>query len=147
MLFHRTETKRRSLDDQGKVGRSSPAPSKRRGGDGGFTLIEVVIAMFFLAVAMLGIISTTVMVIQSNSFGKTLTTATTLAKDRMEVLKNTKYANLIAGSDTVDSMYARTWTVTNNSPAADMKRINVSVVWTWRGTSHTVNLESIAASE
>ena len=105
------------------------------------------ISLFILVTAMVGIISTSVVVIQSNSLSKTMTTATTLAKERMEILKNTKYANLIAGSDTVDSTYTRTWTVANNSPATDMKQITVSVVWTWRGTSHTVSLESIAASD
>ena len=97
MILHGTEAQRRSFDDQGKAGRSSPALFKRRGGDGGFTLIEIMIAMFILVTALLGIISTTVMVIKSNSFSKTMTTATTLAKDQMEVLKNTKYANLTRG--------------------------------------------------
>jgi type IV pilus assembly protein PilV len=147
MIFHGTETKRSSLDDPGKARRSSPALLKRRGGDGGFTLVEIMIALFILVVAFLGIISTTAMVIKTNSFSKTMTTAATLAKDRMEVLKNTKYDNLIAGSDTVDSTYTRTWTVANNSPATDMKTITVSVVWTWQGTSHNVNLASVVAAE
>jgi len=57
----------------------------------GFTLIEIMIAIFLLVVAMLGVISVTVMVIKGNSFSKTMTTATTLAADKMEELKNKAY--------------------------------------------------------
>jgi prepilin-type N-terminal cleavage/methylation domain-containing protein len=147
MIFHGMKAKRRPVDDRRKVGRLSAAVITRRGGESGFTLIEIMIAMFILVTALLGIISTTVVVIKSNSFSKTMTTATTLARDRMEILKNTGYNNLAGGSDTLDSTYTRTWTVINNSPSTNMKSITVSVVWTWQGTSHTVNLQSIVARE
>src|SRR3990172_2270351 len=89
----------------------------------GFTLVEIMIAMFILVVALLGLISVTVMVIKGNSFSKTMTTATTLAKDKMEQLKNTSFASLAGGTDyaELDSTvhatqtvppypYTRTWT-------------------------------------
>jgi len=39
-------------------------------GNRGFTLIEVLIAGFLLVVALLGVISTTVIIIKSNSLSK-----------------------------------------------------------------------------
>ena len=156
MIFHGTKAKRRSLDDQEKIGRFSAAVAERRGSESGFTLIEVMIAVFILVTALLGIISTTVIVIQSNTLSKTMTTATTLARDRIETLKNTSFISLpsvaaaASGPVVSDSItYTRTCTAPwlNNDPSTNMRRITVSVVWNWRGANHTVNLESIAAGE
>lgn len=113
----------------------------------GFTLVEIMVAMFILTIALLGLISVTVIVIKGNSFSKTITTATTLAKDKLEQLKNTDYDSLAGGADTVESIYTRTWTITNNSPAAGMKTIQVIVVWDWQGAARNVNLRSIVAGK
>ena len=84
------------------------------------------IAIFILVIALLGIISTTVMVIKSNSFSKTMTTATTLAKDRMEDIEEHQIRQFDSGIGVGYGRFnsiTRTWTVTNNTPAADMKTI------------------------
>jgi prepilin-type N-terminal cleavage/methylation domain-containing protein len=114
----------------------------------GFTLIEIAIAMLILVIALLGLISVTVMVTKGNSFSKTLTTATTMAMDKMEEIKNasvtkTGYNNLAGGTETLQSIYTRTWTV-NNSPAG-MKTINVQVMWNWQNANRDVTLRSIVA--
>lgn len=116
-------------------------------GNRGFTLIEVLIAGFLLVTALLGIISTTVIIIKSNSLSKTMTTATTLAKDKMEQLKNTGY-NSVEGNDTADSIYTRTWTVTPDppgSPAAGMKTIVVTVRGNWQNAPQGVILKTVVA--
>ena len=115
------------------------------GNNKGFTLVEIMIAIFILVIALLGLISVTVMVIKGNSFSKTMTTATTLAKDKMEELKNTAYGSLAGGTDTAESIYTRTWTVTNNSPAPNMATIEVKVQWNWQGAIRNVTLNSIVA--
>lgn len=111
----------------------------------GFTLIEVLIAMFLLVVALLGMASVTVMVIKGNSLSKTMTTATTLAKDKMEQLKNTGYDSLAGSTDTVESIYTRTLTVTDNSPTTNMKTVEVKVQWNWQNVARNVTLRSIVA--
>ena len=126
-------------------------------GNRGFTLIEVLIAGFLLVVAILGVISTTVIIIKSNSLSKEMTTATTLAKDKMEQSKNTGYDGLAAGivtdyanmdstvqtTSASDSIFTRRRTVTFDSPAAGMKTIQVKVEW--KSTSHNVTLNTIVA--
>jgi type IV pilus assembly protein PilV len=123
----------------------------------GFTLVEIMIAIFILVIALLGLISVTVMVIKGNSFSKTMTTATTLAKDKIEQLKNTSYGSLAGSTDyakldstvqatqTTESIYTRRWIVNNNSPAAGMATTVVTVTWNWQDTAHNVTLSTIIA--
>ena len=113
--------------------------------DKGFTLIEVMIAIFILVVGLLGVAGVAVTVINGNAFSKEITTATTLAQDKMEELKNTRYSNITSGSDTQESIYTRTWTSTPDSPAAGMKTIDVTVQFQWKGTAHNVTLNTIVA--
>lgn len=132
--------------------KKAPAAWKK---DGGFTSIEVIIAIMLLGVALLGLASVTVSVIRGNDFSKMVTTATTRARDKMEELKNTGatqngYDNLLAGgSDTVDVVYTRQWTVGAVGAAAPqndqtiMKKITVTVTWTWNIWPHTVTLNTI----
>ena len=112
---------------------------------GGFTLIEILIAVFILTVALIGLISVTVMIINGNDFSRRTTTATTLAKDRLEQVKRLPYNSVTAGTTTdywnADSTtgssgayFTRTTTVTDNTPTANMKTVVVQVQWNWGGT-------------
>jgi type IV pilus assembly protein PilV len=128
----------------------------------GFTTIEVIIAIMLLGVAMLGLASVTVSVIKGNDFSKMVTAATTHAKDKVEELKsiaarqpnpctapNSCYDNLADGIDTVDTVYARRWRVEAvgaSAPQNDqtkMKKITVTVTWTWNIWPHTVTFNTI----
>ena len=126
---------------------------KSMSGQKGFTLLEVMIAVFLLAVAIMGAASLTTSVIKSNSLSQTLTTATTLAKDKMEEQKAANFTALpTAGSPdyatangTVQasasgSYYTRTWGVAGTDP----KTITVTVTWP---TNRTVELKTIRASD
>lgn len=130
----------------------------RPGCDRGFTLVEIMIAVFILVIALLGLISTTVIVIKSNSLSKTMTAATTLARDKMEPLKKTGYNDLTGGTDycdkdsacqstsTANSVYTRTWTVSADGvPAAGLKTIAMTVQWNWQGSPHSVSMSTIVA--
>jgi type IV pilus assembly protein PilV len=111
----------------------------------GFTLVEIMVAISIIAIGLLGLVSVTVMVIKGNTFSKTMTTATTLANDKMEQLKKTGYASLVSGADTAQSIYTRTWTVMQDSPVAGMKTVVVTVQWTWEGVVRNVTVRSLIA--
>lgn len=119
----------------------------------GFTLIEVMIAIFLLAVALLGLVSVTTTVIKGNSFSETMTMATTLAKDKMEELKNTAYDNLGPSTDYASSdgifgagaFYTRTATI--GAEANNMKAISVTVTWNWLTLNHNVTLNTLRAKK
>ncbi len=121
-------------------------PVYRPSDSSGFTLIENIIAIFLIVVAIVGLISTSIIVVKANSLGKTMTTATTLAQDKMEALKNAGYSSMASGSDTVQGLFTRTWTVTANSPAVNMKTIVVSVAWSLQGSPHDVTIRCIVSS-
>lgn len=129
----------------------------------GFTLIEVLISIFLLVTAVFALMTTTNMIIKENAMNKSRTTAITLAKDKIEFLKNAGYenfndANLTAGNHTdyatIDSVvqqtatgafYMRTWAVVNVS--AIMKTINVTVTWPPTGSQKTVSLKTILSKK
>ena len=115
-------------------------------GQKGFTLVEILIAIFILAVGILGVIGVTTTVINGNSFSKRVTTATILAQEKMEELKGEDYASIASdGPDTVQSIYTRTCTVVTDTPAVGTKTIEVTVQFDWKGTTHDVTLKTIKA--
>ena len=117
--------------------------------ESGFTLIEIMVAVFLLTIGLLGLMSVSVMVISGNSFSKTMTTATTLAKDKLEELQNTSYADITSSTsaETKETIYQRSWTVTANSPGTNMKTIVVVVTWPWQGQTRDVTLRSIISNK
>ncbi|EKD35206.1 MAG: hypothetical protein ACD_75C02002G0001 [uncultured bacterium] len=130
---------------------------KSMSGQKGFTLIEIIIAILLLAVALMGLASVTTTVIKANSSSQTLTTATTLAKDKMEEQKAANFTALpTAGSPdyaTADgqvqasasgSYYTRTWGVAGTDPMT----ITVTVIWPTNQTvQRTVQLKTIRARD
>jgi prepilin-type N-terminal cleavage/methylation domain-containing protein len=60
----------------------------------GFTLVEILIATFLFSVALLGIASLATVVIKGNYLSKEISTATTLAQQKMEDNINLGYVTL-----------------------------------------------------
>ncbi len=120
---------------------------KIAGGDG-FTLIEVMIAILILAVGMMAMALLQITAIRGGSFANQMTQASIYGQDKIEEIKNTAYASVTNGSDTITSgngvTYTRTWTVTNNSPYSGSKTVNLTVSWTGpQGNNHSVQFSTI----
>ena len=115
----------------------NPARRLPRPGEGGFSLIEVVIALAVFAIGVLGL---AVMVpMGSNRIGLAgrQTHASTLASEHAEALLITPYGDtdLTAGihtdtSNPVDHYYYVRWTVTDDTPATNCKRVVIEVART-----------------
>lgn len=114
----------------------------------GFTLIEILIATVIITIASLGIATLSAGVIRGNSFSKRLTTATTLAQDRLEQVKRIGYTNAgtLAGTENYGNIanytgYKRITSVTNNTPMSNTRTVDVIVYW--EADKYSVNLSTI----
>jgi len=116
----------------------------------GFTLIEVLVAIVILSIGLLSMASLTVGVINRNKFSNDLTTATTLAQDKMEDIRGLAYSSVVSETKAVlpspYDEYKREITVTDNNPATGMKTVTVKVYWGGASKEdHNVELKTIIA--
>ncbi len=116
---------------------------------GGFTLVEVTVALFLLIVAFMGLLSLSAMAINGNAFSKATTTATTLAADKLESLRAKGFGDgeltpgtHVDGANPFQGIFSRTWTVTDG---AGYKDIVVSVSWTWQDSTRNVSVRTLKA--
>ena len=109
--------------------------------DGGFTLIEVLVAISIFAVGLLAVGTMQLSAINVNSTANQITTRTTWAQDKLEELMALPYSDHLledlgdppSGTDSEDEAHQTTsdgytifWTVTDDNPVANTKLITVS---------------------
>ncbi len=104
----------------------------------GFTLIELMVALFILSVGLLGMIKMQMSSIQGNAFSGRMTTAIALAQDQMEILIN---QDLDPWADVTGTLndptlmgrqydgYTITWNITTGVPTNNLATVTVQVQW------------------
>ena len=108
----------------------------------GFTLIEVMIAIAIIAIGIFGVMSLVITVMKGNTLSKRVTTATTIAQEKLEDFKIMDYDNAVddSGTDTAYNIdYYWEADVQDDTPATDTKTITVDVYWSSGGTDTTHN--------
>ena len=120
----------------------------------GFTLIEVLVTALLLTVGLLGTLGLTTGVIRGNFFSKNITSATAIAESQLEAVQNRGYVNATSANFPAAAVavtmgnvnFARTTTITNDSPSANMKTISVTVSWAeTNNAARSVSLQTILA--
>jgi uncharacterized protein (TIGR02598 family) len=108
----------------------------------GFTLIEIMIAIAIIAIGIFGVMSLIITVMKGNTLSERVTTATTIAQNKMEDFKMMDYDNVVDGSGIntdYDIDYYWVADVDVDAPATDTKTITVDVYWSSGGTNTTHN--------
>jgi type IV pilus assembly protein PilV len=119
----------------------------------GFTLTEVLIAIVVLSLGFLGLSAMTIATTKGLSFSKRLTTATTLAQDKIEAIKHTTPTNVIAANYLLEDPipgypgFTRRVTVIPNSPSQGTMTVVVTTSWKGdeRTSPHNVQLRTIVS--
>jgi Tfp pilus assembly protein PilV len=108
----------------------------RRRREDGFTVLEVIVAGFLLAVGLIATAQLAVMATTQVALGRQASDASTLAAQTIEQYRDINFSKLLAGTFvTTPTVGTTTFTVTtvvtNNDPQPNMTRVRVTV--TWRG--------------
>jgi prepilin-type N-terminal cleavage/methylation domain-containing protein len=116
--------------------------TEMKGKEEGFTLVETLVALFLLAIGLLGIAPLFVLGTRGVASSADMGTVGARATERLEVLRATGFASLAAGGSlttNVAGYYDATrpdvtvrWTVANNATPATLKTIVVRAVATRR---------------
>ncbi len=115
------------------------------GGQKGFTILEVLVAMIVLAIGLLGLAPMFVMSMRGNQFSREVSETAYLAQDRIEQLKNQTIISPIPFNETTSSgSYTRTVNVSDRTVDGTIPpgvyRINVTLNWTDKqGRSHSTS--------
>lgn len=115
---------------------------------GGFTIIELMIALTILLIGITGILSMQLTALKATSYSRHATEASVLAEDLMEELRTLPLTDVVDGNEPVDAqgnydadgVFLRTWTVTGT---ADLAIITVTVSWNEHGNEpHAIVLRT-----
>jgi type IV pilus assembly protein PilV len=114
---------------------------KLRNSDRGFTLIEMMIALFILSIGILGLLTLSVTSIKMDFKARRMMEGTTLNADRHEKLMLTKYDDLVPGTGGpfVDGKYTTTWNVSATGvPIPNVKTVTITTQWQDNGQMRSV---------
>ena len=104
------------------------AESPRSSARGGFTLVEVMVAMLIFTIGLLGLATTSAVVIKQMGDAGRMGVASTIAQSRIEKLRIANCKASSTGADTTRGVVA-SWTVTPQTRSA---RIDVTVSYNTR---------------
>lgn len=116
----------------------------------GFTLIEVLVGMVIFAISSLAVTSLMANHSQLVSLNSQSSEAIALAQDKLEDLRTMNFTNLVSNSappvNKKGIAYTTSWTVQQNTPAANMTTLTVTVAWNHKGVAKNYVAKSIFSS-
>lgn len=89
---------------------------------GGFSLVEVVIALVILAIGVLGLAGTTAHIVRQITLADLITERSVAFQTTIDRLQSLPYDSVVNGSDSV-GIFAANWTVTPDGAQSKLVRI------------------------
>ena len=116
------------------------------GPNAGFTLVESMLALAIMSVGLLALAGLQITALRGNALSRSITTAVSIAEQRLEQLKNTPYSDIQAEAAThvtaSNLHFTRQVTVTNG-PLPNTKSVSVLVSWQDQSKTHTLPIATL----
>jgi len=129
--------------------RSHPVAVPAGRADEGFSAVELILALSLFGILMMGFLAVFPLGMRSVEKGERMTVASSLVQDEMERLKVLPRtdADLVAGThadpgNPLLGVYTRSWVVTNDTPLAGMKRIDMTVSFSDNGVARNTRMST-----
>jgi Tfp pilus assembly protein PilV len=123
-----------------------PRSEKRQAG---FSAVELIIAITFFGILMIGFVGVFPLGMRTVEKGERMTMASSLAQDEIERLKtlDDEDADLGAGNhadaaNPLFGVYTRSYTITDDTPIAGMKRIDMTVSFSDNGIPRNIQIST-----
>ena len=100
----------------------APGARRRRGGEGGFTLIEICISLVIMMIAGLGVVTVFAFAVTYNQGAGDRVRAYAVAQQKVEIVRSTAYADLTAALAA-----EHTDTVEDGDTEIDIRRFDVTM--------------------
>jgi prepilin-type N-terminal cleavage/methylation domain-containing protein len=116
--------------------------------EGGFTLVELLVAAVIAAVGFLGLAATHTIAIKTTSVGRSTSIATRLASEQLEVMRRQPYAQVETIEEEDVTVGNRQFTRRATVGAAALgsaKKVTSTVQWTDQFGLHTMQLVTVIA--
>jgi type II secretory pathway pseudopilin PulG len=105
----------------------------------GFSAVELIIAITFFGILMVGFVGVFPLGMRTVEKGERMTLASSLAQDEIERLKTLQDAD---AANPLFGVYTRSYTVTNDTPLAGMKRVDMTVSFSDNGIPRNIRIST-----
>lgn len=105
--------------------RSWPRLGSSLKGRQGYTLVEVIIAVFILTIALLTVAGLSVVVIRGNATAERITMVTSFAQQKLELVKKAGYSAAVSSAWVSEGSFSWRTVVLPDTPATDLRTVAV----------------------
>ena len=116
------------------------------GPNAGFTLVESMLTLAIMSVSLLALAELQITALRGNALSRRITTAVSIAEQRIEQLKNTSYTNIQAEAATqvtASNLHFTRQVIVTNGPLPNTKSVSVLVSWQDQSKTHTLPIATI----
>jgi type IV pilus assembly protein PilV len=116
------------------------------GPNAGFTLVESMLTLAIMSVGLLALAGLQITALRGNDLSRRMTTAVSIAEQRIEQLKNTPYTNIqaeAASEVTASNLHFTRQVTVTNGPLPNTKSVSVLVSWQDQSKTHTLPIATI----